>query len=422
MLTRRRMLKAAAAIGLGAVLQIKAYSALAGVPEKVGGEPSLGPRSGAQSSIPAIEAWEDFWDDLDCVELLDRYTSFLSRENLIGDKATSTWAIQCPLARSKSHKGIIVRSHYFCHDCGKFSSAVDLCAEMEDVSYPEAVRRLRRMLKTGELRGFRPEQEALGAITADAAQFYHWALTESPEGRPAREFLEQKGITCETIERFHLGTAAPTLMRELAEHLWAKGYSSKQIRDSDLVSRPSACEMRLGVQSQVRVPATDSNGHAWGFLRRGCSLDGLVRMYRLSPNRFRRHIFPFPVWPQDLNRFSSVLLEHNFLNVLTLHQAGITNAVCVGYYSPASTDQSIRFRPAATMAHRLIYCAPLDTLLGIPWEVEGLFREIQGYLDRLDLLVLPGEHTLRSLLDAEGPAAFRERLSHPVAIKDLLGA
>lgn len=375
--------------------------------------------------------------------MLDRYTSFLSKENLLGNKRTPTleifrdeemrlreirdenaptrWVIQCPFVRSKPHKAFIDRYLYSCVDCGKCCSAVDLCAEMEGVSYPDAVRRLRRMLETGELRGFRPEQEALWAITADAAQYYHWTLTESPEGGPAREFLEQRGITRETIQRFHLGAAAPTLMRELAEHLWAKGYSSQQIRASSLVSRPSAYEMRLGIQLQIRVPATDSNEHAWGFLRRYCGYNGLVRMSILSPNRFLRHTFPVPVWPQDLNRFGSVLLVRSFLDVLTLHQAGVTNAVCIGFHPPDFAIQTSP-RTAAAMAQRLIDCAPQSALLGIPWEMEGIFSGMQGYFDRLDLLVLPGEHTLQSLLDAEGPDAFRERLSHVVAIQDILGA
>ncbi|MDO8473191.1 MAG: CHC2 zinc finger domain-containing protein [Dehalococcoidia bacterium] len=424
MLTRRQLCKIAASVGLGSVFALDAFGKAA--PSLRAQEPPSGSdySRDTASSLMTVEAWEDLWDDLDCEELVAQYTTLGGIEvqgYMAGDRLA-----QCPFTRTKSHTLLVGRESYYCEDCDACGTTMEFYATMEGVSYGQAARRLRQLLDAGTLQGRRARHEALWAIMADAAQLYHHTLTETPEGKPGRRWLEQEGITPATSKRFSLGFA-PDIPNYLSGHLVSRGYSAEQIDAAGLALLwPTRVTPTDRHQSEITIPVRGQHGHIWGILFRHLEEDGepsfrfdLDRMRHLSRNRFRRLIFPIPTWPQDLHRDDCVLLAEDPVDVVLLAQEGITNTVWTGRASTDDYEMAFRLRTVSGLASRFICPFKAKEVGGMLFE--ELLEKMNERLDHVDLLLLPKGHSVRDILRSKGLAVLRERLAHPVAIMDTLG-
>src|SRR5262249_27896282 len=101
------------------------------------------------------------------------------------------------------------RQRYRCWSCGKYGGIFSFVQEQERVGFREALELLARragitLKKTADSPHQRTRALMLDVIKWAAEQFQH-VLLESPEGESARRYLDERGLTEETIHRFGLG-------------------------------------------------------------------------------------------------------------------------------------------------------------------------------------------------------------------------
>jgi DNA primase len=126
----------------------------------------------------------------------------------------------------------------------EFREALDMLADRAGITVDKPPRRLASgMGETARGEGEAGDGLAAGAqnkrtlmqAMAWAEKQYHRCLLDSPEAEPARRYLQERGITAESIERFHLGFSPP-------ERAWILRGAQSSSDQSKLARRAKVLE------------------------------------------------------------------------------------------------------------------------------------------------------------------------------------
>ncbi len=180
----------------------------------------------------------------------------------------------CPFHQEKTPSFTVdsSRAHWFCFGCSEGGDAIDFLQKQESLSFIEAVERLARRAgielqyegrSAGE-RGSLGRKSRLLAAHAEAVDFYHRALLESPEARAARDYLRSRGLDRDTAERFRLGCAPAGSWEALVTHLRGKGFRAEELTEGGL-ARTGSRGLRDAFHARVLFPIFDVAGNPVAF-------------------------------------------------------------------------------------------------------------------------------------------------------------
>ena len=272
---------------------------------------------------------EQFIDELiartDIADVVGEYVS-------LTPKGGNMWGL-CPFHAEKTPSFSVNRDRqiYKCFGCGKGGGAINFIMEMENLSYPEAIRFLAKrqgmeVPETGQSDDRRKKiRRAVEANTA-AARFYRSYMV-GPEGQSVREYMAQRQISPKFAARFGLG-AAPGEWDVLTKTLISQGFSKKELIDAGLAVGGKNGSVYDKFRSRLMLPVIDIRGDVVGFTSR--ILPGLEgAKYLNSPDTicFKKGQLIYALnYAKNTKRPNLVLVEGN-IDVITLHQAGFDNVV-----------------------------------------------------------------------------------------------
>lgn len=157
---------------------------------------------------------------------------------------------------------------YHCFGCGAGGNVFKFVMQMENVSFPEAVRKVAAhygidVPEEGGAPGAASERDAMFAMLASAAKFYHACLAAAGFGETVRAYLDERGVGHAARERFFLG-AAPAAADSLAQHL------RRERVDLRIAERIGLVGLRGGsaydrFRARLMFPIRDPQGRTLGF-------------------------------------------------------------------------------------------------------------------------------------------------------------
>ena len=263
------------------------------------------------------------------------------------EKKSGRWWGRCPFhgggqEKTPSFKVDPDLKMYHCFGCGKGGSVVGFVMEMEKLTYPEAIKNLARKIGIEVVyeEGSAAENEDDSSVKEELFELYRRTtntfqhfLREKPEGQSALNYLLQRGISDEMIERFRLGYAPPD--REfLHRFLKQKGYSDDFLDKSGLFSsRYRTIPLFSG---RLMFPITDRQGRIVAF--GGRTLPGVMQSDGKEPPKYinspeteiykkGQTLFAIDHAKAEIRQSKTTFLAEGYMDVIALHQAGITNAV-----------------------------------------------------------------------------------------------
>ena len=249
---------------------------------------------------------------------------------------------------------------YHCFGCGKGGGVISFIMEMENLSFPDAVRLLAQRAgmevpETGTDEAGRKKRARLLAANKDAARFYHDYL-KSPGGARVRDYIAQRQLTPRTATRFGLG-AAPDQWDGLTRALTEKGYSKMELIDAGLAVAGKNGGIYDKFRARLMLPVIDVRGDVVGFTSR--ILPGVEGpKYLNTPETMVFHkgrlIYALN-FAKSTKRPNLVLVEGN-IDVITLHQAGFDNVVAT--MGTALTEEHARI--LARYTKELVLCYDND--------------------------------------------------------------
>lgn len=241
----------------------------------------------------------------------------------------------CPFHSEKSPSFSVTpdRQMYYCFGCHAGGTVFNFLMEYENYTFPETVKYLAdrcgvtlpEMEYSEEAKRQADLKGRLLEIHKKAAKFYYYQLKQE-SGRDAYEYLRNRALTDDTIRRFGLGYSGK-YNGQLYKYLKQEGYSDELLKDSGLITMDERRGAYDKFWNRVMFPIMDVNSRVIGFGGRVMG-EGKPK-YLNSPETM---IFDKSRNLYGLHRARSskrhyFLLCEGYMDVISLHQAGFTNAV-----------------------------------------------------------------------------------------------
>ena len=259
-------------------------------------------------------------------------------------KGGSYWGC-CPFHNEKTPSFHVLqdKQFYHCFGCKKGGGVINFIMEIENLSYPDAVRFLAKRvnMEVPEDResadGDRLRKRLL-ALNRDAARWYYDVL-QSSDGAAVRAYLDKRAIQRKIAVRFGMG-ASPDSWDALLRAMTAKGYTKQELLTAGLIVANKTGGFYDKFRNRLMLPVIDVRGDVVGFGSR--VIDKSEPKYMNStetPVYSKRRVLYGLNLAKKTKRPNMILCEGN-LDVVTLHQAGFDNAVAS--MGTALTTEQIR--------------------------------------------------------------------------------
>ena len=272
---------------------------------------------------------------LDTAQIVDVVGDFVTLK-----KRGANYIACCPFHNEKTPSFSVSPSKgiFKCFGCGKSGTAVGFVMEHESLSYVEALKYLAKKYhievvekeESAEDIAQRQKNESLLLVSEFAGRFFQDSL-QTPEGRNiAFQYFRSRGLEEETIRKYGLGWA-PLSRKALTEAARAAGYKEDFLVETGLSIRYDDGRLVDRFFDRVMFPIHSVSGRVIAFGGRTLKTDKSVAKYVNSPETEiyvkSRSLYGIYFAKSEISRQDKCILVEGYLDVLSMHQLGITNVV-----------------------------------------------------------------------------------------------
>ena len=241
----------------------------------------------------------------------------------------------CPFHNEKSPSFSVSpgKQMYYCFGCGAGGNVFTFLMEYENFTFVEAVKHLadRAGVKLPEAEYSKEARQAadlrsrLLEVQKKAAAFYYYQLRQEG-GQQAMEYLTGRELSEETMRKFGLGYS-PKFSGGLYRYLKEKGYSDSLLKESGLFNIDERRGMQDKFWNRVMFPIMDVNNRVIGF--GGRVMGDAKPKYLNSPETkiFDKSRNLYGLNAARTSRKPYLIICEGYMDVISMHQAGFTNAV-----------------------------------------------------------------------------------------------
>lgn len=249
-------------------------------------------------------------------------------------KKGSTYFGLCPFHSEKSPSFSVTPSKqmYYCFGCGAGGNVYTFIMKYENYSFTETVKTLADRggitLPEGDYSAEDKKKADLKAklleVNKESAKYFYHVL-KSEKGKIGLDYLKNRGLSDETITKFGLGYST-NYSNDLYQYLKSKGYEEHVLKESGLFNY-SEKKVYDKFSGRVMFPIMDVNNRVIGFGGRVMG-DGQPK-YLNSPETIlfdkSRNLYGMNI--ARTSKKDHILICEGYMDVISLHQAGFTNAV-----------------------------------------------------------------------------------------------
>jgi DNA primase len=327
-------------------------------------------------------------------------------------RAGREWTACCPFhdERTPSFYVSPAKQFYHCFGCGAHGSAVKFLMEYERLEFPDAVEELAQSVgvtvphEGGPARP-REDHTDLYALLDAAAGFYQRAL---PDSAAAKAYCRKRGLDKDIIESFRIGWA-PGGWDALKRALGTSDSRVKMLEQAGMLSTGEKGKQYDRFRERLMFPILDRRGRVIAF--GGRILEGDGPKYLNSPETplFHKGRELFALWQvrQANTRLERLIVVEGYMDVVSLHQAGVTQAVATLGTATTNEHAELLFRAAPDV----FFCFDGDRA-----GRSAAWRALESVLPRMRdgrqafFLFLPEGEDPDTLVRKEGQAGFETRL------------
>ena len=282
-------------------------------------------------------------------ETIDQIFSTIRVEEIIGEyvqlkRAGSNFKGLSPFHEEKSPSFVVSPSKQIWKDfsTGKGGTAISFLMEIENFTYPEALRHaakkygieIQEDIKeySEEQKQAQTERDILYKIHEIANGFFQEQLWESEEGRMiAYSYFKERELRDDIIKKFQLGYS-PEKKNAFTEFALDKAYSKEILEKSGLSIFPENSPSGIDrFRDRVVFPIHSFSGRVLGFGARILKSNVKTAKYLNSPETEIYHksnvLYGLNQGKQAISRKNLCLLVEGYMDVVSLHQSGIENVV-----------------------------------------------------------------------------------------------
>ena len=240
----------------------------------------------------------------------------------------------CPFHNEKSPSFSVSpdKQIFHCFGCGVGGNIFKFLTKIEGITFIEAVQNLAKraniQLPTieGNLQDLEREKlkQKVYKINEFVAKYYHENLYKNTS-KIAQEYVKKRKLNNETLQSYQIGFSGT--FNELYKELIKQGFEEKEILETGLVNKNNNGTFIDRYRNRLMFPICDIRGKVIAF--GGRVLDDSKPKYINSPENVvyskGRHLYGLNVAKKgDISR---LLIVEGYMDVISLHQRGITNVV-----------------------------------------------------------------------------------------------
>ena len=241
----------------------------------------------------------------------------------------------CPFHNEKTPSFSVTpgKQMYYCFGCGAGGNVFNFIMEYENYTFGEALKHLAdragvelpQIEYSKEVREKAQERAELLEINKQAAQYFYYQLRieKSAQGY---QYLTGRGLSEETMRKFGLGYS-DKFGGGLYQFLKSKGYGDDRLRESGLFNVDERHGMYDKFWNRVIFPIMDVNNRVIGFGGRVMG-DGKPKYLNSPETKIfdkSRNLYGLNVARTTRRKY--LILCEGYMDVISMHQAGFTNAV-----------------------------------------------------------------------------------------------
>lgn len=275
---------------------------------------------------------------LDSAQIVDVISDFVSLK-----RRGANYIACCPFHNEKTPSFYVspAKGIYKCFGCGKSGTAVGFVMEHESMTYVEALKYLARKYgievkekeDSPEEIAARQRNESLLLVMDYTEQFFKDSL-KTQEGRSiGYAYFRSRGLEDATIEKYGLGWS-PKSGHALAEAALAKGYKEEFLTATGVCIKRNDGGLIDKFYDRAMFPIHSVSGRVIAFGGRTLRSDyktANIGKYVNSPETEiydkSRSLYGIYFAKSEISKLDKCYLVEGYLDVLSMHQLGITNVV-----------------------------------------------------------------------------------------------
>ena len=321
----------------------------------------------------------------------------------------------CPFHNEKTPSFTVSpgKEIFKCFGCGKSGNLISFLMEHEKYGYPEALRwlanrygiEIEESFATDEQRQQQLQADSLYIINQFAQEWFSEQLLNTEEGQDiGLAYFRERGFSEETIRKFQLGFS-PEKRDAFTQAALQKQYNPELLQKAGLIANRND-QWVDNYRGRVIFPIHNHSGKLLGFGARILKSSDKAPKYINTPENEiyvkSRILYGSYFARQSMDKSDECLLVEGYTDVISLHQAGIDNAVASG--GTALTPDQLRLIRKYTDNLTILYDGDAA---GIKAALRGMDLALEEGLN-VRLVLLPDGHDPDSYVRAVGAAAFQE--------------
>jgi DNA primase len=335
----------------------------------------------------------------------------------------------CPFHQEKTPSFTVTpdKGIYYCFGCGEKGDVFTFIQKAKGLDFLDSVRELAHkygvpLVETVEDRKAYDKRSLFLMLYEQAAEYYSRLLNQPAEGLLARQYLENRGLTEETVKKFRLGYAPNNwdgLLRYLTE---ANKLSSSTLEEAGLVRRKGDGASCFDLfRNRLMIPISDDQGRVIAFGGRTMGDDQVKYLNSPETPLYTKgqHLFGFHLAKESIKAKDAVIVVEGYFDAITPHQFGFTNTVAT--LGTALTSQQAKMLVRYTESKRVFLSFDSDAAgaKAVERGVETLNEVAEGVGIELKIIGLPGSKDPDECLhSADGPALFQNAIENAPMLLD----
>ena len=372
--------------------------------------------------MPFID--RDFINDLsqrvDIVDLINRRVPL--------KKGGKDYKACCPFHNEKTPSFTVVpgKQMYHCFGCGESGGAIDFVMKFDHLDFKEAVETVASesgisVVYDQNAKPVDARIQRYGDLMQKASEFYHSQLKKSIAKNKVVNYAKQRGISGEIAKRFDLGFAPPgwsNLLDNFKSNL-------DTVADLEKMGLLVAKQGKQGeyydrFRDRLMFPIHNSKGNVIAFGGRVLSSEDQPK-YLNSPETpifsKSKELYGLYHCRKYSRSIDYVLVVEGYMDVVALHQGGITR--CVATLGTATTDQHLQILSRTT--NTIIFCFDGDRAgRDAAWKALQITLPVIKAGLVVKFLFLPDGEDPDTLVKKESPKSFEKRIENAHTLSKFL--
>lgn len=331
-------------------------------------------------------------------------------------KAGTGYKGLCPFHNEKTPSFNVspAKQYCKCFSCGKGGNAVHFLMELEQMTYPEAIKWLGRKYGievkekelTDEERAQQSERESMFIVNEWANTYFQSMLHDNVDGvAKGMAYFRSRGFRDDIIRKFQLGYSLEQ-RDAMTQAALAAGYKENFLLKTGLSYRTEDGRVLDRYHGRVIFPVNSVSGKTVAFGGRILSSEKQLAKYVNSPESLiyskSHELYGLYQAKQAIVREGRCFLVEGYTDVISMHQSGVENVVASS--GTSLTEGQIRLIHRFTENITVLYDGDAA---GIKASLRGIDMLLSEGLN-IKVLLLPDGHDPDSFARTHNAQAFKD--------------